>query len=60
MNQFLAQISIVVDDYEGAGSTYKKRDLQQIKITNNGDTLFDGNKYELFNLLKKYHENRLL
>lgn len=43
---------ICVDDYEGVGSNYKKRETQLINIYHNGNILFSGDKYELFNLLK--------
>ena len=47
------QDMIVVDDFEGKGSSYKQRELQQIEIIENGKILFSGNKYELFEILKK-------
>lgn len=43
---------ILVDDFEGAGKTYKQRELTNILIVKNGKTLFDGNKYELFSILE--------
>ena len=44
---------IIIDDYEGTGNNYKQRELQNIEIIENGKVLFSGNKYELFEQLKK-------
>jgi hypothetical protein len=46
------QDRIIVDDFEGQGNSYKKRELLEITIIQNGKILFKGNKYELFELLK--------
>lgn len=46
------QDRIVVDDFSGQGNTYQKRELQEITIIQNGKILFQGDKYELFNVLK--------
>jgi hypothetical protein len=55
VNVFLRhpQDRIVVDDYMGMGNDYKKRELSEIKIYQNGELLFSGNKYELFTILKE-------
>ena len=44
---------IAVDDFEGHGNSYKKRELTEIRIVQNGVVLFSGTKYELFEILKK-------
>lgn len=44
---------ISVDDYEGYGANYKQREITQIQIVQNGEVLFKGDKYELFEILKK-------
>jgi len=46
------QDRITIDDFEGRGTTYKQRELQNIEIIQNGKVLFSGNKYELFEILK--------
>ena len=43
---------ISVDNFEGQGSTYKKREQQLINIVQNGERLFQGTKYELYQLLR--------
>lgn len=43
------QDRIVIDE----GNTYHRRELQEITIIENGKTLFQGDKYDLFKLLKK-------
>lgn len=43
---------IVIDDFEGEGVTYKQRECTEIKIVENGKTLFQGTKFELFEKLK--------
>jgi hypothetical protein len=43
---------IFVDDFEGRGDTYKQRELSEILIVENGSILFEGSKYDLFNILK--------
>lgn len=48
-----AEDFITVDDFEGYGKNYKKRELTEIKIVQNGVVLFSGTKYELFEILKK-------
>lgn len=44
---------IVVDDFEGAGETYKQRELTEIRVYHNGTLIFEGNKYDFFEQLKK-------
>lgn len=44
---------ISVDNFEGQGATYKQREQPEIKIVQNGEELFKGTKYELFELLRK-------
>ncbi|CAB4577908.1 MAG: hypothetical protein F2563_03560 [Actinobacteria bacterium] len=46
------QDRITVDDFQGSGQTYRKRELQKIEVIQNGEVLFEGNKYELFEILK--------
>lgn len=47
------QDRIIVDDFEGLGDNYKQRELQKIEIIQNGEVLFSGDKYELFEILKQ-------
>lgn len=47
------QDRIIIDDFEGFGDTYKQRELQRIEIIKNGEVLFSGSKYELFDILEK-------
>jgi hypothetical protein len=47
---------ITIDNYEGFGDTYKERELQEIEIVQNGTTLFIGDKYELYEILKAYNK----
>ena len=44
---------IIVDDFEGAGENYKQRELTDIRVYQNGTLIFDGNKYDFFEQLKK-------
>lgn len=44
---------IVIDDFEGAGETYKQRELTEIRVYQNGTLIFEGNKYDFFEQLKK-------
>ncbi len=46
------QDRITIDDFEGAGESYKQRELQLIEIYQNGVILFHGDKYELFEILR--------
>ena len=46
------QDRIIIDDFEGQGDSYKKRELSIITIIQNGNVLFKGNKFELFEKLK--------
>jgi hypothetical protein len=46
------QDRITIDDFEGFGKSYKQRELQRIEIIQNGEVLFSGDKYELFEILK--------
>lgn len=48
---------IIIDDFEGQGDNYKQRELQEIKIIQNGKVLFSGDKYELFEILKNNKKN---
>ena len=43
---------IFIDDFEGYGDKYKQRELTKITIVQNGDVLFSGDKYQLFEILK--------
>lgn len=43
---------ISVDNFEGSGESYKKRELSEITIVQNGKVLFSGDKYQLFEKLK--------
>ena len=44
---------IIVDDFEGAGENYKQRELTDIRVYQNGTLIFEGNKYDFFEQLKK-------
>lgn len=44
---------IVVDDYKGRGNNYTQRELTEIRVYENGSLIFMGDKYELFEKLKK-------
>ena len=44
---------IVVDDFESSGETYKQKELTEIRVYQNGTLIFEGNKYEFFEQLKK-------
>ena len=44
---------IIVDDFDGAGETYKQRELTEIRVYQNGTLIFEGNKYDFFEQLKK-------
>lgn len=48
---------ITIDDFEGFGNDYVQRELQLIEIIQNGETLFSGDKYELFDILRKHNNN---
>lgn len=48
------QDRIIIDDFEGFGDTYKQRELQRIEIIKNGEVLFSGSKYELFDILESW------
>jgi hypothetical protein len=45
------QDRITIDDFEGYGASYKQREVQLIEIIQNGNVLFSGSKYDLFELL---------
>jgi len=47
------QDRIVVDDFTGMGNSYRQRELSEIRIIQNGNILFSGDKYELFEILKQ-------
>lgn len=51
---------ITIDDFEGQGSNYKQREEQKIEIIKNGETLFSGSKYELFEILENCHKAKKL
>ena len=42
---------IVVDAFEGQGNSYKKREVMNIEIYDNGNLVFKGDKRELFEKL---------
>ena len=44
---------IVVDDFEGVGENYKQRELTEIRVYENGKLIFEGDKYDFFEQLKK-------
>lgn len=44
---------IVIDDFEGAGNTYKQREITEIKVYKNGKLIFSGDKFEFFDKLTK-------
>lgn len=44
---------IFIDNFEGFGDSYKQRELTKITIVENGNVLFSGDKYELYQQLKK-------
>ena len=44
---------IIVDDFQGAGENYKQRELTEIRVYQNGNLIFKGDKYDLFEQLKK-------
>jgi len=43
---------IKVDNFEGKGESFTKRELSEITIVQNGKVLFSGDKYQLFEKLK--------
>ena len=44
---------IVVDDFQGLGENYKQRELTEIRVYQNGELIFEGDKYDFFEQLKK-------
>ena len=44
---------IVVDDFEGVGENYKQRELTEIRVYENGKLIFEGDKSDFFEQLKK-------
>ena len=44
---------IIVDDFQGSGENYKQRELTEIRVYHNGTLIFEGNKYDFFEQLKK-------
>jgi len=46
------QDRITIDDFEGFGKDYKQRETQLIEIIQNGEVLFSGDKYELYDILR--------
>jgi len=51
------QDRISIDDFTGHGDSYKQREQQEIMIIENGNMLFSGTKYELFEILKNNNLN---
>jgi hypothetical protein len=51
------QDRIIIDDFEGFGDTYKQREMQLIEIIHNGNVLFSGDKYELYEILKAHNND---
>lgn len=47
---------IVVDDFQGSGESYKQRELSEIRVYNNGELIFEGDKYDFFEQLKKINK----
>lgn len=44
---------VLFDAYEGQGSTYKEREMVNISVYQNGELIWEGNKYELYEKLKQ-------
>ena len=44
---------IIIDDFQGLGENYKQRELTEIRVYQNGELIFEGNKYDFFEQLKK-------
>ena len=44
---------IIIDDFQGSGESYKQRELTEIRVYQNGVLIFEGDKYEFFEKLKK-------
>ena len=44
---------IIVDDFQGSGENYKQRELTEIRVYQNGKLIFEGDKYDFFEQLKK-------
>ena len=44
---------IVVDDFQGLGENYRQRELTEIRVYQNGELIFEGDKYDFFEQLKK-------
>lgn len=44
---------IIVDDFQGLGENYRQRELTEIRVYQNGELIFEGNKYDFFEQLKK-------
>ena len=38
---------------EGVGENYKQRELTEIRVYENGKLIFEGDKYDFFEQLKK-------
>lgn len=44
---------IIIDDFQGLGGNYKQRELTEIRVYQNGELIFEGDKYDFFEQLKK-------
>ena len=44
---------IIIDDFQGSGANYKQRELTEIRVYHNGKLIFEGDKYDFFEQLKK-------
>ena len=44
---------IIIDDFQGSGENYKQRELTEIRVYHNGKLIFEGDKYDFFEQLKK-------
>lgn len=44
---------IIVDDFQCSGENYKQRELTEIRVYHNGNLIFQGDKYDFFEQLKK-------
>ena len=44
---------IIVDDFQGLGENYRQRELTEIRVYQNGKLIFEGDKYDFFEQLKK-------
>lgn len=44
---------IIIDDFQGLGENYRQRELTEIRVYQNGELIFEGDKYDFFEQLKK-------